>query len=240
MIETKFKFNKSDVVIVLTGAGISAESGLKTFRDNDGLWETHNVEEVASPLAFKRDPEMVWKFYKQRFFQLNEVSPNPGHLALKELEDFLGINFMIITQNVDDLHQQAGTNRILEMHGSLRNCFCTKCGENFKMSDLDLNPSIPLCVKCGESLRPDVVWFGEIPYYMNEIDLILKQADYFLVIGTSGSVQPAASLAYIARMNGAKTIGINLDPPENVMFIDEFHLGRAGEILPKLIKKWIG
>lgn len=240
MIKTKFKFNKNDKVIVLTGAGISAESGLKTFRDNDGLWENHNVEEVATPEAFKCDPELVWRFYKQRYFQLAEVSPNPGHLALKKLEDFLGTNFMLITQNVDGLHELAGNERVLEMHGSLRDCFCTKCGSNFKMKDVDLKPAVPLCKECGAALRPDIVWFGEIPYYMNEIDLILKQADYFLVIGTSGIVQPAASLAYLARMNGAKTIGVNLVPPENMMFIDEFHQGKSGEVLPELVDKWIG
>jgi NAD-dependent protein deacetylase/lipoamidase len=146
---------------------------------------------------------------------------------------------MLITQNVDGLHGQSGNQRVMEMHGSLKDCFCSKCNASFKMEDIDLNPAIPVCKDCGSTLRPDIVWFGEIPYYMNEIDLILKNADYFLVVGTSGTVQPAASLAYIARMNGAKTIGVNLAPPENMMFIDEFHQGKSGEILPKLIDNWI-
>ena len=168
-----------------------------------------------------------------------EVRPNPGHLALKELEDFLAENFMLITQNIDGLHEEAGNRRILEMHGSLRSCFCTKCGKTFHMTEVDLEPAIPLCPDCGTALRPDIVWFGEIPYHMNEIDLILRNADYFIVVGTSGMVQPAASLVYLARMHGAKTIGVNLAPPENMIFIDEFHQGKSGEMLPVLVKKWI-
>lgn len=213
---------------------------MKTFRDHDGLWENHNVQEVATPQAFFKDPEMVWRFYKQRYEQLVEVKPNPGHFALKKLEDFLSDNFMLITQNIDGLHELAGNKRILEMHGSLRHCFCTKCGTNYQIKEINLNPAVPICEKCNSQLRPDVVWFGEIPYYMQEIDLILKNANYFLVVGTSGTVQPAASLVYLARMQGAKTIGVNLAPPENMMFIDEFHQGKSGEILPELVKQWIG
>lgn len=240
MIKTSFKFGKKDRIIVLTGAGISAESGLKTFRDSDGLWENHRVEDVATPQAFIRDAELVWRFYKERYHQLTQVEPNAGHFAISRLEQHFKANFMLITQNVDDLHQRAGNERIMDMHGSLQSCFCTKCGESFRMQDIDLTPAIPLCEICGSSLRPDIVWFGEIPYYMSEIDAVLKQATYFIVIGTSGTVQPAASLVYLAKMNSAKTIGVNLQPPENLIFIDEFHLGRAGEILPVLVEKWIG
>ena len=239
MSETKFKFTKDDRVIVLTGAGISAESGLKTFRDNNGLWENHRVEDVATPDAFKQNPEMVWRFYKQRYFQLAEVAPNAGHYALNKLEKYSGENFMLITQNVDGLHTQAGNKRVMEMHGSLLDCFCTKCNTNYKMAKIDLNPAVPVCKKCGGELRPDIVWFGEIPFYLNEIDLILKNVNYFIVVGTSGVVQPAASFLYLARMGGAKTIGINLVAPENLMFIDEFHQGTSGELLPELVEKWI-
>ena len=238
-MNTKFRFKKEDKVIVLTGAGISAESGLKTFRDNNGLWEEYRVEEVATPQAFQKDPEMVWRFYKQRYFQLDEIKPNPGHYALKELEEYLGKNFFIITQNVDGLHRQAGNEKVLEMHGSLRECFCSKCYAHFKMSEVDLEPAIPLCSSCGGALRPDIVWFGEIPYFLDEIDRILKKANYFLVVGTSGSVQPAASLVYIAKRYGAATIGVNLAEPENMLYIDEFHQGRSGEILPGLVNTWI-
>ncbi|HHE64922.1 MAG: NAD-dependent protein deacylase [Candidatus Cloacimonadota bacterium] len=239
MIETNFKFTKKDKVIILTGAGISAESGLKTFRDNNGLWENHRVEEVATPQAFARNPEMVWKFYKQRYSQLEEVAPNPGHFALKELEDFCDNNFMLITQNIDGLHSTAGNKRVLEMHGSLHDCYCSKCNAAFKMKDINLNVMVPKCSDCGGDLRPDIVWFGEIPYYLNEIDLLLKNVNYFIVVGTSGVVQPAASFLYLARMNGARTIGVNMEAPENMMFIDEFHQGASGEILPKLVKLWI-
>ncbi len=238
-MKTKFRFTKEDKVVVLTGAGISAESGLKTFRDNDGLWESHRVEEVATPQAFQKDPEMVWRFYKQRYFQLEEVKPNPGHFALKKLEDHLGKNFFIITQNVDGLHQKAGNERVLEMHGSLHDCFCTKCSTRFRMKDINLTPDIPLCPECEGSLRPDIVWFGEIPYYMKEIDAILKNINYFLVIGTSGTVQPAASFLYLAKMNRANTIGVNLAEPENMLFINEFHKGRSGELLPELVDLWL-
>jgi len=239
-METKFRFNRDDKVVVLTGAGISAESGLKTFRDNDGLWENHNVEDVATPEGFRRNSKMVWRFYKERYYQSLKAKPNPGHYAIERLEEFLGDNFILITQNVDGLHSLAGDKRVWEMHGSLQSCFCTKCGTNYPIKDIDLNPDIPLCPKCGSALRPDIVWFGEIPYYMNEIDAVLKTVNYFIVAGTSGTVQPAASLVYLAKMNGAKTIGVNLLPPENLLFLDEFHQGKTGEILPKLVEKWIG
>ena len=239
-MNSKFKFEQEDKVVVLTGAGISAESGLKTFRDNNGLWEEHRVEEVATPYAFQKDPEMVWRFYKQRCFQLDEVKPNPGHYALNKLEKYLRKNFFIITQNIDGLHQQAGNERVLEMHGSLQNCFCSKCHIHFKMKKVDLDPIVPKCESCGGALRPDIVWFGELPYFLDEIDKILKKVKYFLVVGTSGSVQPAASLVYIAKRYGAVTIGVNLAEPENMLYIDEFHKGRSGEILPELVNFWIG
>ena len=236
---SKFRINKEDRLVVLTGAGISAESGLKTFRDNNGLWENHRVEEVATPEAFRSNPEMVWRFYKQRYFQLAEVHPNPGHFALKKLEDFLKQNFFIITQNVDGLHFQAGNNRVLEMHGSLRKCFCSKCFQKYEMQEIDLSPDVPVCEKCKGNLRPDIVWFGEMPHFLNEIDEILKKADYFLVVGTSGVVYPAAQFLSIARHYGAKTIGVNLAEPENVRMIDEFRQGKAGEILPGLVEEWM-
>ena len=236
---SKFRINKENRLVILTGAGISAESGLKTFRDNNGLWENHRVEEVATPEAFRSNPEMVWRFYKQRYFQLAEVHPNPGHFALKKLEDFLKQNFFIITQNVDGLHFQAGNNRVLEMHGSLRKCFCSKCFQKYEMQEIDLSPDVPVCEKCKGNLRPDIVWFGEMPHFLNEIDEILKKADYFLVVGTSGVVYPAAQFLSIARHYGAKTIGVNLAEPENVRMIDEFRQGKAGEILPGLVEEWM-
>ncbi|MDD2649966.1 MAG: NAD-dependent protein deacylase, partial [Candidatus Cloacimonetes bacterium] len=159
-MKTNYSLNKDDFVVVLTGAGISAESGIKTFRDSDGLWENHPVEEVATPQGYRANPKLVWEFYKQRYNQLSEVEPNPGHFALAKLEEFLGERFCLITQNVDDLHRRAGTKNLLEMHGQLTSCFCTKCNEHFAVKDIDLDKDIPPCLSCDGLLRPDIVWFG--------------------------------------------------------------------------------
>ncbi|MCB5235221.1 MAG: NAD-dependent deacylase [Candidatus Cloacimonetes bacterium] len=223
--------------LILTGAGISAESGIRTFRDNDGLWEDHDVNEVASIDGYRRNPELVWRFYKARYAQSMEVSPNPGHYALVELEKALGDNFHIITQNVDALHIRAGNQRVIEMHGSLQDCFCESCDTHYKMADIDLSLARPLCPKCTGFLRPDIVWFGEIPYKMEQIEALLRKCDLFMVIGTSGVVYPAAGLVMTAKYLGAKTIAVNLEKPDNLSFIDEFHQGKSGEILPKLIKE---
>jgi NAD-dependent deacetylase len=238
-MNTAFRIGKQDNLAVLTGAGISAESGLKTFRDNNGLWEQHRVEDVATPRAFAKDPAMVWRFYKQRYFQLDEVMPNPGHAALVALEQSLGSRFSLITQNVDGLHARAGNQRVYEMHGSLHSCFCNDCGAHFAMQDVDLQPAIPQCPTCGGDLRPDIVWFGEMPYFLEEIDGILQRATHFLVIGTSGSVYPAAQFVAIARMHGARTMGVNLAPPDNINLLDEFHQGLSGQILPGLVEQWL-
>ncbi len=238
-METQVKFSKKDKVAILTGAGISAESGLKTFRDNNGLWENHPVEEVATPQGFNRNPRLVWKFYKQRASQLKKVEPNPGHYALKKLEDYLENNFNLITQNIDELHSRAGNKRILHMHGTLQFCICTKCGKRYKMGNIDLDEEIPKCKTCRAKLRPDIVWFGELPKYLDEIQSIMKSINYFIVIGTSGVVYPAAQLLQIAKQNRVYTIGVNLEVPLNMKYIDEFHQGKSGEILPKLVEQWI-
>ena len=238
-MKTKFKFNKNERLVILTGAGISAESGLRTFRDNNGLWENYRVEQVATPQAFKRDPEMVWRFYKERYSQLKKAKPNAGHLAIKKLEIFFQKNFFLVTQNVDGLHLAAGNEKVLEMHGSLHKCFCTRCKTRYKFEDIDLSQNIPGCLNCEGQLRPDIVWFGEMPYFLDEINKILSKTDYFLVIGTSGVVYPAAQFLYIAKNYGAHTIGINLEEPSNMQFIDEFHKGKSGDLLPKLVDLWI-
>ncbi|MDY6916159.1 MAG: NAD-dependent deacylase [Candidatus Cloacimonadota bacterium] len=237
-MESKIKLKKENKMVVLTGAGISAESGIKTFRDNNGLWENHNVEEVATPQGFKKNPELVWCFYKARYNQLASVKPNAGHYALADLEKYLQENFTLITQNVDGLHLAAGSKNVLEMHGSLRKCFCNKCNSYFQMSKINLSDTIPKCEKCGGELRPDVVWFGEMPYYLDKIESKLRKADYFMVVGTSGVVYPAAQFLHLAKIFGVFSVGVNLVPPENVKLIDEFHQGKAGEILPQLVKLW--
>lgn len=238
MLKTRVKLSPDSKVVVLTGAGISAESGLKTFRDNNGLWENHRVEDVATPEAFDKDPAFVWKFYKERYYQLNNVKPNNGHLALQKLENYLGDNFTLITQNIDGLHTAAGNKNVIEMHGSLMSCFCTKCNTKYNMDTIDLNKKIPHCPKCNSHLRPDIVWFGEMPYFIEKIESKLNELDYFLVIGTSGIVYPAAQFLMIAKHQQAYTVGVNLAKPENSYYLDEFHLGKSGEILPELINIW--
>ena len=233
------KITKKDFIVIITGAGISAESGIKTFRDSDGLWENHKVEDVATPEAFKRNPQLVWEFYKQRYFQAQEVSPNAGHHALVELENHFQDNFFLITQNVDGLHKRAGSIRQVEMHGTLNTCFCTKCHAKFNMNEIDLTKEIPICPKCDKNLRPDIVWFGEMPYYLDEIFDKVKKATVFITIGTSGQVYPASYFITEARHNGAITIGVNYDKPENSYYIDHFYQGKAGEILPKLVAEMI-
>lgn len=226
-------------ILVLTGAGISAESGIRTFRESGGLWENHRVEDVASPLGFSRDPRLVWEFYKKRREDALKAQPNAAHSALVDLEARLGDNFRLITQNVDGLHFRAGSQRVWEMHGSLHNCFCSRCRTAFSMDAFDLIADLPACSACGGLLRPDIVWFGEIPYFLTEIEDALRECDIFLVVGTSGVVYPAAGFVISAKLLGATTIAINLDKPDNLGYVDEFHQGKSGELLPKLLKEWL-
>jgi NAD-dependent deacetylase len=232
-------FGEDDLLVVLTGAGISAESGVKTFRDNDGLWENHRIEDVATPEAFKRDPKLVLRFYDQRRKQLKEVSPNPAHLALAEVEKRLGPDrFFLVTQNVDDLHERGGSRNPVHMHGELRKIRCIRC-HNLTSTEEELYPdgseTLPKC-PCGGLLRPHIVWFGEVPFEMGLIQTYLSHCTHFLSIGTSGLVYPAAAFLMWARQVHAKTFGINLDPPENHNLFDQFYQGKAGEILPQWVE----
>tara|TARA_B100000614_G_C14544441_1_gene491552 strand:- start:392 stop:1102 length:711 start_codon:yes stop_codon:yes gene_type:complete len=228
-------------VVVLTGAGISAESGIKTFRANDGIWENHRIEDVATPLAWERDPQLVWEFYQNRRRQLLNVNPNPAHKALVSLESYLH-EFLLITQNVDDLHSRAGSKKLIHIHGELRKLRCEMCGEIVNAMDGEhLQDQYVECVQCeNKRLRPHIVWFGEMPFKMNEIYHAVGECDVFIAIGTSGHVYPAAGLLSIAKDVGAHCIGINLDPPENVVLFDEFHQGQAGELVPVLVSEWMG
>jgi len=196
-------------IVILTGAGISAESGIPTFRDADGLWETHRFEDVASPEGFRRDPALVQRFYDLRRRDAQGVRPNPAHAALARLERALGEDVLIVTQNIDDLHEQAGSRNVLHMHGELLSALCSACGGRHHWTS-DLSDSPP-CPTCGQpALRPDVVWFGEIPYHVDEIADSVKNCAVFVVIGTSGNVYPAAGLAWTARASGARTVLLNL------------------------------
>lgn len=237
MVE-KIQISTHTKVVVLTGAGISAESGIKTFRDSGGLWENHKIEEVATPKAFLTNPELVWDFYKQRYLNASEAVPNPGHLALAEMEKILGNSFHLITQNIDGLHSKAGNKNVYEMHGSTNKCFCTKCKQSFLLSEINLEEKVPLCKLCGGALRPDIVWFGEIPYHLDIIEKLILKCNLFIVIGTSGVVYPAAGFVLAAKYRGALTIGINLEKPDNVRHFDYFYTGKSGDLLPELVKQW--
>ncbi len=219
-------------IIVLTGAGISAESGLATFRGPDGLWEGHRVEDVATPQAFGRDPALVHAFYDARRARLGEVEPNAAHRALARLDAEWPGEFLVVTQNVDDLHERAGCERLLHMHGEVKKGWCQSCGERFGW-DRPLGESAT-CPACGEvgRVRPDIVWFGEMPYGMERIEAALQRADLFVSIGTSGAVYPAAGFVQTARYCGARTLEINLEPSLGSFLFDESRTGRAGELVP--------
>ncbi len=229
-------------VVILTGAGISAESGIRTFRASEGLWEEHRIEDVATPEGWLRNPELVWGFYQGRRRQLLDVVPNPAHEALVELENHLGGNLLLVTQNVDDLHRRAGSINTIHMHGELRKLRCELCEVVIEaMAAVHLQDDFVDCEDCGVGrLRPHVVWFNEMPLNMEEINNAVFECDVFIAIGTSGHVYPAAGLLGIAQVRGAYCIGVNLDPPENVDLFNEFHQGQAGELLPKLVARWVG
>lgn len=224
-------------VVVLTGAGISAESGLKTFRDNNGLWEDHRVEEVATPEAFAANPDLVYRFYNLRRQQLQstEVQPNPAHLALAQLEKRLGRNLLVVTQNVDNLHERAGSKNVLHMHGELLAAKCCKTGKAVPWTgNLDQGSGCKCCYP-ARRMRPDIVWFGEMPYHMEAISDALYQAELFIAIGTSGHVYPAAGFVAQAANFGARTVEINVEPSAVGSHFDEQYYGLASEQVPEFL-----
>jgi NAD-dependent deacetylase len=226
-------------IAVLTGAGISAESGLGTFRGAGGLWEGHRVEDVATPSAFQRDPSLVWRFYHMRRAALARVQPNPGHHALVALERRLaGDAFTLVTQNVDGLHQQAGSRNVLEIHGALRYVRCTGC-QIVTDRGTEALADMPVCDTCGQLLRPNVVWFEEaLPedVWKKAGDAVAR-SDCFLVVGTSAVVYPAAGLIDLARMEGAAVVEVNVARSEASGRVDVLLLGPSGSLLPELIKR---
>lgn len=224
-------------ILVLTGAGISAESGLPTFRGAGGLWEGRRVEDVATPRAWRAEPHAVWRFYQLRRAALGTVQPNAAHAALAQLERRCrarGVEFALITQNVDDLHERAGS-APSHIHGELAVLRCERCGARVRdLEHLDPERFVP-CASCGEPrLRPDVVWFGELPYGWGEAEALAAAATVFLSIGTSGLVYPAAGLLAVARESGARTVVNSLDEPGNLAAPDEFRPGAAGAVVPEL------
>ena len=223
-------------VVVLTGAGISAESGVPTFRDADGLWEGHRVEDVATPEAFDDQPSIVHKFYDARRAALRAVEPNPAHRALARLEQALGDDLLVVTQNIDDLHERAGSTRVLHMHGELRSALCRGCGGRVPWDDHLAHQ--PPCPRCGEpALRPDVVWFGEVPYEMERIQQTLARTDLFVSVGTSGAVFPAAGFVQYAARRGAWTLELNLQPSEGTHLFDEARHGPASLLVPSWVNE---
>ncbi len=230
-------------IVILTGAGISAESGIDTFRAADGLWENHRVEDVASPEGFARDPDLVLRFYDARRAAVQEKQPNAAHDALVQLErEWVkeGRNLMLVTQNVDDLHDRAGSRNLIHMHGELLSAWCRACdAHTFWPGALLDRPACPECGQAG-ALRPDIVWFGEMPYRMEEIYAALSAADLFVSIGTSGAVYPAAGFVQEARMAGAKTLELNLEPSEGSMLFDEARHGPATQLVPAWVEELLG
>lgn len=225
-------------LLVITGAGISAESGIPTFRGSDGLWKNYRAEELATPDAFERDPVTVWQWYDWRRGIISKAEPNPGHHAIKELEDMFD-DFLLITQNVDGLHGRTGIKNIVEIHGNLWRVRCTREGKVSMLMDVPLNSVPPQCA-CGAVLRPDVVWFGEsIPSHALELSLsALEQCDTLVVVGTSGVVYPVASFPQTVKDNGGYVVEINVEPTPISALADASLFGNSGDILPMLVK-WL-
>lgn len=225
--------------LILTGAGISAESGVPTFRDANGLWEGHAFEEVATPEAFAKNPDTVQRFYDARRVALADVEPNAAHRALARLEEALGDDLLIVTQNVDDLHERAGSTRVVHMHGALNSALCGACKQRARWTDPLLDG--PPCPGCGmAALRPDVVWFGELPYEMERVFEVLESTELFVAIGTSGAVYPAAGFVRMAVTYGARTLELNLERTESSEYFDSARQGPATRLVPDWVEEMLG
>ena len=230
-------------IVILTGAGISAESGIDTFRDGGGLWEKHRVEDVATPEAFERDPDLVLRFYDMRREAIQTKLPNAAHEALARLDTEWAKRpdheLLIVTQNVDDLHERAGARRVHHMHGTHLNAWCTACDVRSPWSGTLIER--PPCPECGaKALRPDVVWFGEMPYDMERIYGALREADLFVSIGTSGAVYPAAGFVRDARQLGIRTLELNLEPSQGSAWFEETRHGPATQVVPEWVDSILG
>lgn len=227
-------------IVILTGAGISAESGLATFRGPGGLWEGHRVEDICTPEALARDRALVVNFYDARRAALTTVEPNPAHHALARLDAEWPGDLLIVTQNVDDLHERAGAKRMLHMHGELQSALCEACEARLPWAGPMIgHADCPSCCAKG-ALRPDIVFFGEIPYQMDVIDRALARADLFVSIGTSGAVYPAAGFVQTARHHGAQTLELNLEPSAGSFHFDESRIGPASTLVPEWVAELSG
>lgn len=226
-------------IVILTGAGVSAESGIDTFRDGGGLWERHRVEDVATPQAFARDPNLVHRFYDMRREAIQQKVPNEAHFALARLDAEWRGGLTLVTQNVDDLHERAGSRRLIHMHGEHLKAWCTACDSRaYWRAPLIERPPCPACG--ARALRPDVVWFGEMPYHMDRIMAALREVDLFVSIGTSGAVYPAAGFVRTARDLGARTLELNLEPSQGTDWFHEARHGPASLVVPAWVEEVLG
>jgi NAD-dependent deacetylase len=234
------EISPTDRLFVLTGAGVSAESGIPTFRDAHGLWGRFRPEEVATPQAWRADPKMVWDFYSERRRGAHGRLPNPAHHALAKLEQTLGDRLLVCTQNVDSLHEQAGSKRVIHMHGELFKSRCERCSRPPFADDRSYDSGhIPQC-ECGANIRPHVCWFGEMPYQMDEVFVALERCTLFMTIGSSGQVEPAASFPAWAGQKSpqarARAFYVGPEEPVNAAYFDQLFIGKAGEVLPRLFR----
>ena len=221
-------------IVILTGAGISAESGLGTFRDEGGLWAQHRIEDVATPEGFARNPGLVVDFYNARRTQAHDAVPNAGHAALARLQAEHKGEVLLVTQNVDSLHEKAGSTDVVHMHGELASALCSNCEHRWTAPlHMHVGEACPSCAQ--PTARPDIVWFGEIPYHMERIEAALARADIFAAIGTSGNVYPAAGFLQMARYVGARTVEMNLDPSETVDLFEDTRPGKASQTVPQWV-----
>lgn len=245
IIKNPLNLSEMRSIVVLTGAGISAESGIKTFRAADGLWEDHRIEDVATPEAFVRNPELVQRFYNERRRPIlnGEIQPNPAHKALAKLEqtmvkDFDG-EFLLVTQNIDNLHELGGSENVLHMHGEILKMRCKTTQQEYHCkTEISVSDRCKCCGTPG-TLRPHIVWFGEMPIGMEQIYKSLSDCDLFISIGTSGNVYPAAGFVQIANQAGAKTLEINLEESQVASNFDEAIYGKAGQVLPQWVDQCI-
>lgn len=223
-------------IVILTGAGISAESGLGTFRDEGGLWSEYDLEQVATPQGFAADPDLVHQFYNARRSNCTHAAPNAAHTALAELQRERPGAVTLVTQNIDDLHERGGATDVIHMHGELMRALCSSCGHHWDApAEMNVNLRCPAC--SARAARPDIVWFGEIPYHMDKIEAALAHADLFVGIGTSGQVYPAAGFVQMARATGAKTLELNLEPSEVANAFDSGRYGPATVIVPEWVSE---
>lgn len=223
-------------IVILTGAGISVESGIASFRDKNGIWAKADWRDYATPDAYARNPAKVHDFYNKRRRSLVETAPNAAHIALARLEAEFSGSFLLVTQNIDNLHDSAGSQKLIHMHGELQSGLCEACGLRSRWyEDMSINSRCPICDSVGR-MRPDIVWFGEMPYQMDTIYRALGQADLFVAIGTSGHVYPAADFVEEAKLSGARTIELNLEVSENADSFDETIHGKATETVPAFVE----